>query len=99
MMRMFKEHCVRHIESLWTLKLPDGTRYPAIVPGVWETIPDLAAYQGKAVYTRNVVLETDSDVLLRFGGVSHTAEVFWDGQSIRQHYNAFTGFEVLIKKG
>ncbi len=101
MMRMFKEHRVRHIESLdgiWTLKLPCGVCYPAIVPGVWETIPDLAAYQGKAVYMRNVVLETDSDVLLRFGGVSHTAEVFWDGQSIKQHYNAFTGFEALIKK-
>ena len=46
MMRMFKEHRVRHIESLdgiWTLKLPCDVCYPAIVPGVWETIPDLAA--------------------------------------------------------
>ena len=100
MMRMFKEHCVRHTESLdgiWTLKLPNSACYPVIVPGVWETIPDLAAYHGKAVYTRNVVVEEDSDILLRFGGVSHTAEVYWDGRRVGQHYNAFTGFDVLIR--
>ncbi len=100
MLRMFCEHEIRLTESLdgiWDLRLPDGRQYKTAVPGVWETIPDLASYQGKADYEREVVTGYDSDILLRFGGVSHTAKVFFDGVKAGSHYNAYTGFSVLIK--
>ena len=99
MIRLFKEHSIRQIESLdglWSIELPDGRRFPMIVPGVWETIPELASYEGRAVYTRQVEIDHDSCILLRFGGVSHTAKVFWDGKLVGSHYNAFTGFDVKI---
>jgi beta-glucuronidase len=31
------------------------------------------------------------------GAVSHTAHVFWDGKVVGSHYNAFTGFDILLK--
>lgn len=101
MIRLFQEHRVRRTESLdgiWSLALEDGRRFPMIVPGVWETVPELAAYEGKARYTRPVEIDQDSDILLRFGGVSHTTKVFWDGNAVGGHYNAFTGFDVMISK-
>ncbi len=101
MIRLFNEHFVRRTESLdglWNLRLPDGKIFPMIVPGVWETIPELAAYEGKAVYARNVEIDHESCIMLRFGGVSHTAKVFWDGKPVGSHYNAYTGFDILIEK-
>ncbi|MBQ8953171.1 MAG: beta-glucuronidase, partial [Clostridia bacterium] len=99
MMRLFSEHILRPVESLdglWQLTAQEKT-YPAWVPGVWETIPELKAYRGQAVYTRQVTLAETGSVLLRFGGVSHTADVLWDGAPVAHHYNAFTAFEALIE--
>ncbi|MBR5379084.1 MAG: hypothetical protein IK140_00970 [Clostridia bacterium] len=99
MIRLFQEHYARRTESLdglWTIALPDGRTFPMIVPGVWETVPELASYEGKAVYARSVMIDRDSCIMLRFGGVSHTAAVFWDGKPVGSHYNAFTGFDVII---
>ena len=78
MLRMFAEHRVRPVISLdgrWDLLKCDGSgdRFPAIVPGVWESIPALAQYRGRAEYTRSFRLDRTCSILLRFGGVSHTA--------------------------
>lgn len=101
MQRLFSEHEIRPVRSLdgiWQLTARNGqeTPLPAGVPGVWESIPALAAFRGTADYVRKVQVRRDGAVLLRFGGVSHTARIFWDGIRIGEHYNAFTGFEILL---
>ena len=42
--------------------------------------------------------DSDGNVRLEFKGVSHTGDVFWDGEKIAHHYNAFTPFSVVIPK-
>ena len=80
MHRLFSEHKVRpawFLDGVWQLSA-DGGCYSCIVPGIWESIPALAQYRGKAVMTRTFTLDHDSHLLLRFGGVSHTAKVYLD---------------------
>ena len=101
MRRTFSEHFLRKVISLnglWNLEPQNGTEkmYPAMVPGVWEQIPQLASFQGIGNYTRNVRIAQSGHYLLRFGGVSHTAQIFWDGKAVGGHYNAFTGFDILL---
>ena len=103
MMRLFSEHRIRGTESLdgiWRLTVQDGTgrTWAAGVPGVWERIPELARFRGIVSYTRKVQVSRAGSLLLRFGGVSHTAAVYWDGKKIGEHYNAFTGFDILVEK-
>ena len=99
MIRLFDEHKrrpVRSLDGLWTLRTPKGD-FTAHVPGVWERIPALTTYRGEATYSRAVSVPEGGDILLKFGGVSHTADVLWDGVPVAHHYNAFTGFEALIE--
>ena len=101
MQRIFPEHEIRPVMSLdgmWQLTAHDEQKTSVVagVPGVWERIPALARFRGTADYARKVQVCRDGNVLLRFGGVSHTAQVFWDGQKVGEHYNAFTGFEILL---
>lgn len=99
MLRLFEEHRLRRavsLDGLWQLERPDCPPTSVLVPGVWESLPGWADYRGEAAYTRAVTVEREGPVLLRFGGVSHTAQVLWDGQPVGEHYNAFTGFDVLI---
>ena len=101
MLRLFAEHKLRpavSLDGVWQLTLKDGSdaRYSAIVPGIWEAIPALAQYRGKADYTRTFSTEKDSNLLLRFGGVSHTADVELDGVALGHHYDAFTGFRFAV---
>ena len=54
MHRLFSEHKVRpawFLDGVWQLSA-DGGCYSCIVPGIWESIPALAQYRGKAVMTR-----------------------------------------------
>ena len=99
MTRNFREHALRPVESLdglWTLTANEKT-YAAWVPGVWETIPELTTWRGEAEYTRAVTIDEPGSLLLRFGGVSHTADVFFDGRPVAHHYNAYTAFDALIE--
>lgn len=98
MYRIFDEHQLRRVVSLnglWSMEA-QGKTYPMLVPGVWERIPELSSYKGKADFTRQVTVDEDGDYLLRFGGVSHTAEVYWDDEPVARHYNAYTAFEALL---
>lgn len=96
MYRLFKTHKVRKIEAapqFWDFKTADGSYDGKItVPACWETIPSLAAYKGKATYTRKMKL--GGNVRLAFKGVSHTADVYCDGKHVGHHYNAYTPFNV-----
>ena len=101
MLRMFSEHKIRPVlslDGLWELLKADGsgTRFPAVVPGVWEAIPALARYRGTAEYSRSFRLDRAGAVLFRFGGVSHTATVLLDGKELGTHYDAFTGFRFAV---
>lgn len=99
-MRLFKTHNIRRVEQLdgsWELFTLDdnGNRtgsYSAIVPACWESIPALATYRGKAVYSRKISVIKESNLRFVFGGVSHTADIYLDGKHLAHHYNAYTGF-------
>ena len=69
--------------------------FPIAVPGCWETYPLTRTYRGKASYEKD--FEAEGHIRLAFEGVSHTAEVFLDGQPVAQHYNAYTPFETVIQ--
>ena len=99
MYRIFAEHTLRPVASLdglWDMEV-EGKHYPVLIPGVWERIPELKSYRGTAEFTRRVTVDEAGAYLLRFGGVSHTATVYWDGVQVGWHYNAFTAFEVLLE--
>ena len=102
MRRTFYEHAIRPVMSLdglWQLTPHDGSGkvYSAMVPGVWERIPELMSYRGTADYKRTVKITEPGHYLLRMGAVSHTGHVYWNEQLVGQHYNAFTGFDILLK--
>ena len=57
----------------------------------------MLAYIGKGEYTRTVYVDRTGNIRLEFKGVSHTADVYFDGVKIAHHYNAFTPFSAVIK--
>ncbi len=102
MLRLFQTHQVRKQRelsgSLWDFStLPvDGTEpvaKKAFVPGCWECDPDTVSYRGKACYERDFF--AGGNIRLELKGVSHTAEVYLDGEKIASHYNAYTPFEAV----
>ena len=101
MERLFETHEVRKQKSLdgiWTF-YPDtdpADRRKVLVPSCVETYPGYENYRGKCVFEREVYLEGNTRFC--FKGVSHTAEVFLDGERIGTHYNAYTPFEFVIKQ-
>ncbi len=107
MIRLFDTHYVRDIQELdgmWnvTMEDADGRTLPGAykmpVPGCFEQHPQFLDFRGHAVYCRKVMVKYDGNVRLEFKGVSHTGDVFWDGEKIAHHYNAFTPFSVVIPK-
>ncbi|MGN0747695.1 MAG: glycoside hydrolase family 2 protein [Aristaeellaceae bacterium] len=101
MFRLFDEHrlrTTRTLDGVWQMTTLDSPEraFPAMVPGIWEAIPALAQYRGKARYERTFVTEQDGNLLLAFGGVSHTADVLLDGHPLGHHYDAFTGFRFTV---
>ncbi len=102
---------VEVLDGVWTYLFPaSGNRLAADVraddpgvealrlpvPGVWEAHPKRVEYRGEAVAVRTVDREVGGPVRLVFAGVSHTCRVFWDGEEIAAHHNAFTGFDALV---
>lgn len=98
MHRLFNTHYIRktyEANGLWDLEAGDY-RGKITVPSCWEVIPQLASYKGKGVYTK--VLEFGGNVRLNFKGVSHTADVYCDGEHVAHHYNAYTPFAVDLHR-
>ena len=99
MVRLFERHYIRNVKELdgmWDFAM-EGVekRYRMPVPGCWEQHPDFVSH-------REVRVEQEGNLRLEFKGVSHTADVFWDGEQIAHHYNAFTPFSAVVqhvKKG
>lgn len=102
MERLFPTHHIRKCTApapLWTLTTLDegGLTAPvkAPVPGVWETIPALHNYRGRAVYETQI--ECGGNVRFHFGGVSFRARVLLDGAELATHYGAYTAFDALAR--
>lgn len=104
-MRQFCMHYIRKTKSLdglWDFKKEDGKAYLMPVPGCWEMHPEMLRYRGKGTYKKKILVENSGNVRLIFKGVSHTADVYFDGIKVKHHYNAFTPFDVIVsnvKKG
>ena len=101
MVRLFDRHRIRNVKELdgmWDFSM-EGVekRYRLPVPGCWEQHPDFLSHRGKGCYSREVYVEKAGNLRLEFKGVSHTADVFWDGRQIARHYNAFTPFSTVIR--
>lgn len=101
MSRLFETHHIREYKSLdgvWDFKM-DGyeKKYRLPVPGCWEQHPDFLNHRGIGTYTKNVYVKKAGNIRLEFKGVSHTADVYFDGEKIAHHYNAFTPFSAVVK--
>lgn len=66
-----------------------------MVPGMWESIPKLRRYQGRAVYETQ--FEAGGHVRLSLGGVSFRARVLLDSQELCTHYGAYAAFEAVAE--
>lgn len=101
MIRLFDTHYIRKIQELdgmWNFKMEGFDKiYQMPVPSCWEQHPDFLAHRGKGTYTKKVYVQKDGNIRLEFKGVSHTAEVYFDGEKIAHHYNAFTPFSAIVK--
>lgn len=101
MIRLFEQHHIRTVQELdgmWNFHMEGVDRdYQLPVPGCWEQHPDFLKHRGTGTYTRKVYIRQSGSLRLEFKGVSHTADVFFDGKKIAHHYNAFTPFSSIIK--
>lgn len=101
MIRLFETHKIREVHELdgmWDFTAAGTDKhYTMPVPGCWEQHPDFLSYRGRGIYTKKVYIKRSGNVRLEFKGVSHTADVYFDGEHIAHHYNAFTPFFAVIK--
>lgn len=102
MIRLFEQHNIREIkelEGMWDFCIEgEDTLYKMPVPGCWEQHPKFSTYRGKGTYCKTIYVNEPSDFRLEFKGVSHTADVYFDGEHVDHHYNAFTPFSTILKK-
>ncbi len=106
MIRLFDTHEIRptkELEGLWEFEpvdhvgeIPAKMSYRLPVPGCWESHREFGTYQGIGLYRRKVRIERRTHLRLEFKGVSHTADVYFDGKKVAHHYNAYTAFEAVI---
>ena len=101
MARLFEPHRIRRsymLDGMWDFRMDGFDKdYRLPVPSVWEQHPDFLSHRGKGTYTRSVYIKRYGNIRLEFKGVSHTAEVYFDGEKIAEHYNAFTPFSAIVK--
>lgn len=102
MERIFTTHRLRKAcepSPIWKLTTLDAggldTPMDVFVPSVWESIPALKNYRGKAIYKKQ--LNCGGTLRFVFGGVSFRAKVFLDDTLLAQHYGAYTSFDCLAE--
>ncbi|NMO98198.1 glycoside hydrolase family 2 protein [Paenibacillus lemnae] len=106
MIRLFDHHRIRNtkeLEGLWDFSkvaevgdVPDRYTMKLPVPGCWESHAELGTYRGKGVYRKMLSVPKKCNVRLEFKGVSHTANVYFDGMPAGHHYNAYTAYDVVL---
>lgn len=99
--RLFATHQIRISQEaapLWNFRTLDegGLDKPirTLVPGAWETLPQLRSYRGRGVYEQTIT--AGGNLRFQFGGVSFRAKVSLDGQEIASHYGAYTAFDAIV---
>lgn len=103
MIRMFNTHTVRKQTELggtWKMtQLSENDEavkeFSAVVPSVWESMRGLEDFRGHCRYEKTVETESGNYRLV-FNGVSHTANVYFDGKHIGYHYGAYTPFDIVL---
>ncbi len=107
MIRSFPEHTIRSVlslDGLWeflpecddkVMDLPENYTRVLETPSVWESLPDLRKYRGRGWYRRSVQFP-GGNLRLAFGGVSHSATVYVNGEERGTHYDAFTPWDVIV---
>lgn len=100
MIRLFEQHHIRQVQELdgmWDFRM-EGVEgeYRLPVPGCWEQHPDFPAHRGRGEYRKRIYVKNGGNLRLEFKGVSHTADVYFDGKELVRHYNAFTPFSTVI---
>ncbi len=98
--RLFNTNIIRKkssLDGMWDLFIEQKGSFSMAVPGCWEQIPSLASFKGNGTYKRKVKISKSSNLRLTFKGVSHTADVYFDGEKIAHHYNAYTPFSAIVK--
>ena len=96
--------CIRdRLNGLWEVEILEGTgsvteeaHFTMMVPGCVESLPGLGNFRGKCRFSKEVRLEKNGPVKLIFYGVSFLTEVYWDGEKMADHYNAYTEFDVVL---
>jgi beta-glucuronidase len=105
LIRLFNTHKIRQqieLEGMWNFEainehcIPENYSYTLPVPSCWEQHPDFLTYRGLGAYKRTINVAKDCNLRFEFKGVSHTADVYFDGKFVSHHYNAFTPFSVVI---
>lgn len=109
MIRLFQTHRIRRIdelEGMWdfttTSEDAEDSIFPTTydfslpVPGCWETHPRFQTFRGQGWYRRKVTVSRSGPIRFEFHGVSHTADVYFDGRLVAHHYNAYTPFSIVI---
>lgn len=100
MIRLFEQHCVRaqkELEGMWRYVRADGAEYTIPVPGCLEQQPELLSYRGKGIFYKKIYIREKTNLRLELKGVSHTADLYFDQVFLAHHYNAYTGFEGVVK--
>lgn len=101
MIRLFETHRIREqkeLDGMWDFRMEGFQQeYQLPVPSCWEQHPDFLKHRGKGTYTKKVYIKENGNVRLEFKGVSHTADVYFDGKKIAHHYNAFTPFSAVVR--
>ncbi|MDF2870419.1 MAG: Beta-glucuronidase [Anaerocolumna sp.] len=101
MIRLFDQHTIRKIkelEGVWDFHGEGEDKlYKMPVPGCWEQHPQFNTYRGKGIYSKKLQISENGSLRLEFKGISHTGDVYFDGEHIAHHYNAFTPFSTIVK--
>jgi len=98
-MRGFERHKIREVKSLdgvWDFYPDSGKKFNMPVPGCWESNPNLSNYRGQGTYIKHIAVPERKNIRFVFKGVSHTADVYFNGRQIMHHYNAYTPFECTV---
>lgn len=70
-------------------------QFSPVIPSCWESMRELEDFRGHCRYTRKINTK-GGNIRLVFKGVSHTADVYFDGEHIAHHYNAYTQFDAVV---
>lgn len=106
MIRLFDRHKIRkqtELAGLWDFStlaeegsIPSEYQFKLPVPGCWEQHPDFLKYRGIGAFRKMIETYKKQNLRFEFKGVSHTADVYFDGTHIAHHYTAYTPFSAVV---